>query len=295
MSWNPLDCRGASLPPNVLLAGKLLGLWLVVHRGPIWWPRVHVPFLRVFDGLGPATPWVEATMAGAFLLFCTTLFLNRIPRVSCLALGTLVLTGIAMSRGTFSNNTTFVGCVLVLLGLHDRTTGVTLLRAQIALVYFGAGINKLLDADWRTGHFVEFWSREILQLGWYAPTAALLPVGALSLALGWLAITTELGLAVGFAVRRFTPWAIGVGLAFHAGLLLFTGGRVSWLFLYVMAAAFLAVAPWPEERTTTEASPTPRRPRWTTRPATYLAVALLLLWQPLPSFVDRTLALLGLG
>lgn len=292
-SWNPLVCDGTALRPNVLLSGKLLALWLLVHRGPLWRPRVHLPFLEVLDRLGPAAPVLQGAMTAAFLLFTAALLLNRVPRTSCFALGGMVLLAIAMNRTNFSNNSTFAGCFLLLLGLHEPGRPPVLLRWQIVIVYFGAGLNKLLDVDWRSGVFFEYWTHEVLALGTYMDLAALLPPLALSVATSWLVILLELGLAAGFAWPRSVPWAIGVGLFFHVGMLVFTGGEISWLFLYVMGAAFVAVAPWPTDDTAED-----RRGarglgvRLLTRPATYAVVATLLLWEPLPGFMRRTVALL---
>lgn len=245
-SWNPLVCRGTDLPPNLLISGKLLAFWLLVRRGPAWIPRVHLPFLQTFDQLGPATSVLERSMAVAFLLFTVALLLNRSPRLSCLVLGTLVLTGIVMDRTTFSNNVTLAGSLLLLIGLHEPGRPPWLPRAQLVLVYFGAGLNKLLDPDWQSGVFFEFWTRSILEHQLYMELAAALPPLLLSKAMCWFVIATELLLAVGLALPRLYRWILPAGILFHVGMLVFTGGTVSWLFLYVMWAGFVAVAPWPD-------------------------------------------------
>lgn len=244
-SWNPLACGGTSLPPNRLLSGKLLALFLLVQWGPLWTPHIHLPFLPFLDHLGPAAPLLERGMTVAFLFFAVALFVNRIPRTSCFALGVLVLLSILMDRTTFANNKTFTGCFLLLLGLQEPDRSPWLLRAQLVLVYFGAGINKFLDPDWQSGAYFEFWTHAVLEHRLYMDLAASLPPLVLSKIMCWFVIVTELGLALGFALPRLVHWAIPLGLVFHAGMLVFTGGEVSWSFMYAMSAAFVAVASWP--------------------------------------------------
>lgn len=244
-SWNPLVCGDTSLPANRLLSAKLLALFLLAHLGPLWTPRIHLPFLRFLDHLGPAAPVLELGMTVALLCFAGTLLLNRIPRASCFALGFLVLLGILMDRTVYSNNKTFAGAFLLLLGLQEPDRPPLILRAQLVLVYFGAGLNKLLDPDWRGGIFFEFWTHAVLDHTLYMEVAELLPPLVLSKAMSWFVMFTEFGLALGFAMPGLVPWVIAFGILFHVGMLVFTGGEISWVFLYAMSAAFVAVARWP--------------------------------------------------
>lgn len=292
-SWNPLACGGTALPANVLLSGKLLALWLMVHRGPTWSARIHLPFVPVFDRLGPVEPFLLDAVTAAFLLFTVTLLVNRIPRTSCVALGTIVLLTIAMNRTAYANNLTFAGSFLLLLGLQDgrpaegddgsaQGDGLRwLLRAQLVLVYLGAGVNKLLDADWRSGVYFEFWTHRILEHELYVEMAAALPPLLLSKAMCWFVIGTELALAIGFALPRLYRWVIAAGVFFHVGMLVFTGGQISWLFLYVMCASYAAVAPWP--RTPLEVRYRGRAGRWLQRVAGAVDVEGLYRWHTGPT------------
>jgi len=287
-SWNPLVCGVTSLAPNLLLSGKLLALWLMVHRGPTWTARVHLPFVRLFDRLGPLEPLLLDGVTVAFAIFTVTLLVNRMPRASCFALGAIVLLTVAMNRTAYSNNLTFAGSFLLLLGLQDgeereadgadRDGGLRwLLRAQLVLVYFGAGLNKLLDPDWRSGVYFDFWTHRILEHELYIEIAGALSPLLLSKAMGWFVIGTELALAVGFALPRFYRWVIPAGLLFHVGMLVFTGGRISWLFLYVMGAAYVAVAPWP--RVPLEVGARGRAGRWLRRLVAWIDVEGLYHWR----------------
>lgn len=244
-SWNPLSCDGTALPPNVLLMAKLLVVFLLC-RGAFSQLSDHfLPFLPFFDYIG--TPQQFRT---ALQVVCGTaaagLLFNRAVRACAFTLGLTLLISILSSRALFSNNRTFVACLLLLAGLSERGQAPWLVRAQVVMLYLGSGLNKLLDPDWRTGQFIEFWMHEILNQGTYQALAAQLPPMRLSAAAGWLAIATELGLAVLFLRPRWYGWAIRLGILFHTAMLVVTHGQLSVVFYYATLASYLAFVRWPE-------------------------------------------------
>ncbi len=247
-SWNPLRLSGGPLPVPVLLAAKLLVVTMLAtgHVGTL--PDPFLPFLPVFDRIG-APEGFRAALQILFLLGSAALLLNRRVRLASLVVGATILVGIAASRIYWANNTFFCGAILTLIGLHSSERSVWLLRVQVALIYFGAGLNKLLDPDWLSGRFFEHWTFVNLGHDLYMRAAALLPPMALSTFMGWATIATELSLAAGFAVQRLWPLAIWLGILFHAAMTVFSGITFV-LFFYVAPAAYLAFARWP--RTTME-------------------------------------------
>jgi hypothetical protein len=118
-----------------------------------------------------------------------------------------------------------------------------LLRAQAALVYGCAALDKWLAPDWRGGVFLSSFARDLCRTGelWspgWSPGARLPLTCALS---AWLQaapgsavllsaalIASELAIACGYALRlRFTaPLAI----AFHAALFVLTGSTFGVFF-----------------------------------------------------------------
>src|SRR5947208_2873302 len=144
-SLNPLAVRGTSLPPNVLLAAKLVTLVFVI-RGLWRLTDPYLPFIGFLDDL--ASPEVfQRTLEVVWLVAAAALFLNRCVRISCGVLGgTLLLAQIA-SSAYLTNNKLFTAFLLLLIALSDRMTVSTLIRAQLVLLYFWAGLNKLLDQN----------------------------------------------------------------------------------------------------------------------------------------------------
>ena len=72
-----------------------------------------------------------------------------------------------------------------------------------------------------------------------------MPSGAPSSALlSWAAIVTEIALAIGFALRRYLPVVIWVGLAYHTTLVLVMN-RTFGMFWVAATSSYLAFVTWP--------------------------------------------------
>ncbi len=246
-SWNPLRLGNTPLPVPLLLSAKLIVVTLLA-TGHVWTlPDPFLPFLSVFDRIGDPARFRTALQI-LFLAGSASLIFNRRVRLASFVVGATVLVGIASSRIYWANNTFFAGAILTLIGLYASERSVWLVRAQIALIYLGAGLNKALDPDWLSGQFFEHWAVVNLEHDLYVRAAALLPPMALSKFMCWATIATELSIFVGFTVPRWWPLAIWLGILFHASMTVFTGITFV-LFLYVAPAAYLAFARWPASAT----------------------------------------------
>ncbi|MGZ3679174.1 MAG: thiol-disulfide oxidoreductase DCC family protein [Ktedonobacterales bacterium] len=249
---NPLVVGRAVLPLPVLLLAKLL---TVVALLSIWpsLPAPFLPFVPLFGQLG-APDLVQRAFQIVFLVAAVALLMNLSVRTACLTMGTVVLLALFSDRGFFANNTFFAGCILLLAGLTVPGRRPRLLQLQVALLYLGAGFNKLLSVDWRSGQFFanwmkgipDYWRQSLLHgmaHDMLLHVSAWLPPGLLWLLLGWCTIAVELSLGVGFLVRRFNRIAIVVGLCFHTALLVLTGRTYG--FFYWAPISYLAFVEWP--------------------------------------------------
>jgi hypothetical protein len=111
------------------------------------------------------------------------------------------------------------------------------------VLYAGAAANKLLQADWRDGAFVQSWLPHYFS--GYSRIADALPHMLLSGALGWIAMLTEAILVVLLLIPRFVPTAAWLGLAYHTGLTTLTAHTFG-LFWYAMFATYVMLMPWPD-------------------------------------------------
>jgi hypothetical protein len=245
-SLNPLRCSGTELAPNLLLAAKLIALPELWFNAPGSLPEPFLPFVPVFDWVGHPVLVQRGLQALAYA-GAVGILVNLRVRAACLALGSAILLSILSNRGSYYNNALYCSCVLLLIGLDgDKGTGRRpwLVQAQVVLLYTGAGLNKLLDPDWRSGQFFETWTTLIHQAT-YLHVKTWFPPMALSRALSWVTITSELGMALALPWRRTSLWAVRAGMAFHTALSFFFGYTFG-LFYFALMASYLAFVPWPE-------------------------------------------------
>lgn len=243
--WNPLALTTTELPAAVLLLAKLATLCFLLEA---WWqvPTPYLPFIPALDHLLLPPAMVQRLLQLILLAAAVALLCNQRVRTAALVLGIGLFFALMASRGWFENNRTYLACLFVLIGLtpagRDRTPW--LLRAQVIILYFGAGLNKLLDPDWRSGQFFGNWMTQILHYHPLVLLNSMLPGGILWVLLGWLTICGELGLAVGFTIPRLRSAAMVAGILFHTTLLVVTG-RSFGIFFYLAPISYLAFVSWP--------------------------------------------------
>ena len=243
--WNPLRVTGAGMPPNLLLACKLIVVAFVVDGQVRRLPGHFLPFFSALDRVG-SQPAYRHGLQAAFLVAAVALLLNRAPHLAASVAGATILLGTISSRIYFENNTEYTGLILLLAGLAASGDRTRLVRYQVVLLYAAAALNKLLDADWRSGQFFENWAAVTSLHATYHHVSSLLPHLVLAKLLAWSAICTEAALAVGFAIRRFYPYAIWLAVGYHSTLMV-TAGRTFGMFYFSLLASYLAFArPWPD-------------------------------------------------
>jgi len=239
---NPLRCAGTELPPNVLLLAKAVAIGLLLHGYVAELPAVFLPFFPRLDA--PDPHWFRRVLIGGACIAAAALLFNVRVRIACLILGAVFLLAIASSMPYYRNAIVYSGCVLLLAGLSDADERPWLLRAQVSLLYLGAGSNKWFEADWRSGQYMEHWLIHVLTNPYYEAAAAQFPPMLLSWMLSWLTIVLEL--TVGLAVwwRKSVAAALATAASFHVATLLLTHQDFG-IFFTAVCASFLAFAEWP--------------------------------------------------
>jgi hypothetical protein len=228
------------LAPGPLLAARLLVLYpfLSGSLGMIR-PRPGVGAIAVLDNLSRVPEPLWLLVSAVYLGAAVAVWLGHRARLAAIVSGSVILFDVVVALGEYANNRLLVGLVLVLIGLADETWGTWPIRSQLAVMYAGAALNKLLDGDWRSGRFMENWTEEVLDLSFYTNVAD--RWSNLHLALSWVTIVVEAALAALILMVHRTRLAIILVLTFHGGMLLLTEGTVSWLFGYGVAATLVAL------------------------------------------------------
>jgi hypothetical protein len=237
-SWNPLECGGTALPPAWLLTAKLLAFLLFPARRMLAAGPPFLPFVPLFDAPFFAT-WLAPAVIVAFYAAVAALMVNRFVRASCATIACAVFLHVAAHRLEYANSLLFPAVFLLLIGLYTRRTGVWPLRIQLALVYFGASLNKALDPAWWHGRFVDALMIDALHVRWYALAAGHLPPHALGAICGALTVATEAAIALAAVGWRNGRAGVLLMIAFHVTMLVLTSGQLSVLFL----SSALAIAP----------------------------------------------------
>jgi hypothetical protein len=239
----PFRLSGLELPPQTVLLCRLLALTLLLtwHVGLIQTP--FLPFVPGLDEL-PGVPFQRALQGAVVLGSLAVLFSTRL-RLAALVTGSALLLAIVSSRAYYGNNKAFTALLLILAAAGD----IRLLRWQVAILYFGAGLNKALDPDWHSGQFFHHWAGTRLENPLYLWAAPLLPPLVLGKIFCWATIVIELALAGMMPFRRFAWPAIWIAALFQCGLLLFTGQTFT-LFFFASQISLLAFVEWPKERIT---------------------------------------------
>ncbi len=243
-SWNPLRVDSFQPRPNLLLMAKLIVIYLISIGEFYQFSDGFLPFWNLGGAWGPA-PGFKLFLQVLFWIFSFFILFNRWPRFSCAALGLTMLISVLTSRVLFSNTRVFFACLLFLTGLQEKDRDVFLLRWQVVLIYFGAGLNKLFDPDWLNGQFMSHWLTGVLNIDFYRVLSEKLGSGIHFKILGWGTIATELFLAAAFLFPKTYRAGIIMGLLFHSVMIPLSGGSVSYLFLYAMACSYLAFIEWP--------------------------------------------------
>lgn len=240
----PFRITGTPMPPSLLLMCKIIATAILAtgHVGIL--PDPFIPFIDGLDRLLPPDVFRIGLKTVAVLSAVSLLF-NQSVRASALVLGSCMLLAVVSSRAYYGNNKTFCGLALVLAGLSDFDRPPYLLRWQLSLVYFGAALNKLLDPDWQSGLFFQYWATVKLRNPVFIAVADALPPLLAAKIVCWGTMLAELAVSLGLLVPRLIPYALFVNMMFQVGLLEFTGTTFT-LFFYGMQAVMLAFITWPE-------------------------------------------------
>jgi hypothetical protein len=141
---------------NLLLACRLIVVAFVVNGQVRRLPGHFLPLFSERDRVGSQAAFghgIQVASLGA----AVALVLNQAPPLAATVAGAAILLGTISSRLYFENNTEYTGLILLLACLAASGDRTRLVRYQVVPLYAAAALNKTLDADWRSGQFVESW------------------------------------------------------------------------------------------------------------------------------------------
>lgn len=244
---NPFYVTGKAVAPELVLAVRLLAVYLLLtnefpFNGTQGAGRFY-PVVGLLDQLGSDAQF----NLGIRLLFLGgigTLLCSRFVRLGALGAGLAIVTGLLSCQICISVAHLFTGCVFLCTALSNDATGTDIIRFQLAVLYLGADLNKVSDADWWTGASIETLLVTKHQIASYMNAASAFPEGFLSQLTGIGVIVLQMGIAILLLRRGTVVYAMLLALALHLPMVVLmqmTFGP----FLFALVVAYGSLLTWP--------------------------------------------------
>jgi hypothetical protein len=167
-----------------------------------------VPFLSFLSSVGSDEAWLNGLRFG--VIAGTVLVLTSAWRFGSIVVGTAWTLAVFGNMGALSNGRLLQGLLLILCGLATMEFGLTLLRAQIIILYAGAALSKAIDRDWWTGRFIaSLWEFHRAALDSFAINWIARPVGIIT-------ILAEATIALTLLIARFRNAGVALSVMFHS-------------------------------------------------------------------------------
>ena len=237
---------GTELPPNVLLIAKLFIVAILCKGYELHLPDLFAPIVPFFEGL--PNPYWKMFLQTVFAIGAVGVVFNYRIRTCCLLIGAVFVMATMSNRVYYRNANFFVGLIFLHIGLQEPGKPVRLLPWQLGVMYLGCGINKILEPDWRSGQYFNWYLPNIHQSNFYAAVAPLLPQGMLGVMLCWYTIAAELTAGFLFFNPKTVRMAVWIAASMHAGAAMMIGMDYE-IFLSVVLATYLVALPWPARLT----------------------------------------------
>lgn len=241
----------------LLFVARMMVIFLLWIRGMDHILPPFLPFLEGFNALR-GLEWLFDLLDWVYWISLVMVFAGIRYRFFVLVLGILIFFSILSSKPQFSNSFLYSGCVLFLIGIFKPGLE-WIFRVQIALLYFGAGLNKMLDPDWISGRYFHFFFTEVYPNGFYQDLNSIFPPMFLPVLFSFGAILTELGFAIWATVGRKMLFLFIFIHLFHLVMLVLTFGALSYIFYFLMAVSSYLILPWKEQKGTVVNYPTDSR------------------------------------
>ncbi|MBN4085113.1 hypothetical protein JYT89_02090 [Flavobacteriaceae bacterium AH-315-B10] len=159
-------------------------------------------------------------------------------------LGITIILALLASKPLFRNHIFICGCILLLSGLTHKKHNPWLLYMQLSLIYFGAVVNKVLQADWLSGQFMFNWLANSGQNEMFIMASNNFPNLWLAKLLSWSSMAIELCIAVFLFFRNKHVLALWTIIIFHTVLYSFTSLRFGYFFEGIIIILLIFVS-WP--------------------------------------------------
>jgi hypothetical protein len=214
----------------IWLAGKTS---ILLPFLPFWPPLDHLKSISEYYFIFNAVYWIA-------LFF---ILIDFHYKKFSIVVSLLIFFQIASSVSAYSTSFLFLGCLFLLIGMYKPGLE-WIFRIQIGLLYFGAGLNKLLDPDWQSGQYFINFIDQVYSNSLNSWLVDWLGLDFLAKCLSVLTVVIELSLAFWtFSGKKSLQLVICI-LIFHLSFLVFTMGELSFVYFFLMASGGYLLLPW---------------------------------------------------
>nr|WP_295928085.1 hypothetical protein [uncultured Dyadobacter sp.] len=246
---NPFYVRGKAVPPELVLAVRLLSVYLLVtgehpFNGNQGSGRFY-PLIDVLDNIG-TDPQFNLGVQALFLGSIGVLLFSSWVRIGAFGAGLSFAAGLLSCQTCLSVAHMFTGCIFLCTSLSNAETGTDLIRFQLVVLYLGADLNKVSDPDWWTGASIETLLVTKHRIGAYIELARRFPPQLLSQVIGISIILLQLGIAALLCRRSTVAYATLLALLLHLPMVILmqmTFGP----FLFALVVAYGLLLVWPQQ------------------------------------------------
>lgn len=232
-------------PLPLLFVSRLLVLYLIWIRGM---KHIFPPFLPFFSGLDYMREilWIYPILDLIYWISVFAILFGIRFQLFALVLSSLIFFQILSSKGFYATSYQYAGCMLFLIGIFQSGQQ-WIFRVQIGILYFGAGLNKLLNEDWQSGQYFENFILNVYPNFLSLSLAKWLGIGFLAKFLSYLTIFLELSLAAwAISGKRKLLFVFSI-ISFHLSMMIFTFGKLSFIYFFLMSSTSYLLLPWPKK------------------------------------------------
>ncbi len=230
-TWNPFRCSGTALPPNVLLAVKLMAVVYLVRILTSDGTYSELPVAPESQTATLVLVGLRLLAMGLAPLAALLLLFNHGLRVLVFIFGLSVALEFAVRLVGHAD--LFLG-LFVILAAFEKDNGEPLrVRYLVILTYLAGGL------AWVAAHLQPHTGRLLSLLA--------LPPVVIPVPEHWSMVLVCFVLAAALSVRRVRPLAIWAGIVLHCMFRDITGPFAG---AYTILAAYLVFADWPHDRLT---------------------------------------------
>ncbi|MEY8849771.1 HTTM domain-containing protein [Psychroserpens sp. XS_ASV72] len=241
--------EGTKLHPNVLLMCKLLVILMTAHHMFAKIDDPHIPFISALDWFNNYPGVFKYSLRILYGCSAFAVLFNIKVRTASIVTGLVVLLAILASKPIFYNHLFICACALFLAGLTNDKEPPYLLIYQLSIVYFGASLNKFLQADWWSGAFMDTWLGTARENPVYLYVADFFPEMVLAQILSCIAMFTEFAIAILILFKRTRTLTLWFIIIFHLTLYSLTAFRFGH-FIESLAIVLLAFVNIPKSELT---------------------------------------------